>query len=46
MRIRRTKPTPAPIDRDELKAVIMSCGPDPAAAEVADAVVAHLEAVR
>ena len=30
------------IDRDELKVVIMSCGPDPAPAEVADVVCAWL----
>ena len=35
--INRRRPTHTPIDRDEIKAVVMTCGPDPAPAEVADA---------
>ena len=36
---------PRPIDRDEIKAVVMTCGPDPAPAEVADAVCAYIAKV-
>ena len=31
--------------RDEIKAVVMTCGPDPAPAEVADAVCAYIAKV-
>lgn len=37
--------TRTPIDRDEIKAVVMTCGPDPAPAEVADAVCAYIAKV-
>jgi hypothetical protein len=43
--INRRRPTHTPIDRDEIKAVVMTCGPDPAPAEVADAVCAYIAKV-
>lgn len=35
-----------PIDRDELKAVVMSCGEDPAPAELADVITVWLAAAK